>query len=320
MRSFEIKTNDANQRVDKFLQKSVPLLPKTLMYKYIRIKRIKVNGKRTTIDQRLNEGDLVELYINDEFFEKDEKLEFLSAPSSLQIVYEDEHILLVNKKPGLVVHEDSHITYDTLINRIKHYLYLKGEYNPQNENSFVPSLCNRIDRNTSGIVIAAKTAQALRILNQKIKDREITKNYLCLVHGVMPKKSDTLEHYHYKNEQENKVYIYDKKTDKTKTMITKYKVLETDGKYSLLEIELVTGRTHQIRAHMAYIGHALVGDGKYGSNSENKDSKLKWQALCAYKLTFDFTTDSQELEYLKGRTFELTDVWFKDEFLSGRLN
>lgn len=314
-KSFVIKANEANQRLDKFITKGMPNLPKSLMYKYIRTKRIKVNGKRAEISTRLNVGDVVDMYINDEFFETSEtRYDFMGASKNLSIVYEDENIMLLNKKVGLLSHPDDNEYTDTLITRVKRYLYEKGEYNPDEETSFTPSLVNRIDRNTSGIVIAAKTAAALRILNQKMKDRELHKYYLCVVHGEIEKKSDTLIGYLIKDEKKNKVTVYTKMREGAKTIKTKYNVLKVCNGLSLVEIELLTGRTHQIRAHFASIGHPLLGDGKYGTNALNKKTGYKKQCLCSYKLTFDFTTDAEDLEYLNGKSFEIEDVWFKDEF------
>ena len=221
--------------------------------------------------------------------------------------------MLVDKKPGLVVHEDDNNTPDTLINRILHYLYEKGEYDPEQENSFVPALCNRIDRNTGGIVIAAKNAQSLRILNQKVKDRELVKLYLCLVHGVPEPKSATLKDFLLKDSSRNQVRIYRNQVPGSKTIITRYKTLETNGKLSLLEVDLKTGRTHQIRAHMAFYGHPLVGDTKYGTNAQNKGLGYSYQALYAYKLRFAFQTDGGILSYLDGREFCVENVPFAKE-------
>ena len=315
MREFTINENDSGQRLDKFVGKAVPGLPQSMMYKAIRSKRIKLNGKRAEISTRLHTGDTVQMYINDEFFDNSAETGFMSVSPELNIIYEDENILLIDKKNGMVVHEDNENSVDTLINRVKRYLYEKGEYDPEKENSFVPSLCNRLDRNTGGIVIAAKNAESLRILNQKIKDREIEKLYLCIVVGVPPKKHDTMTAYLEKNPAENTVRVSDRKIPGWKTIITEYRVLKTDGKLSLAEIKLHTGRTHQIRAHMAHIGCPLLGDGKYGINRINKEYKIKTQALYSYKLGFRFTTDGGCLEYLNGRDFQAENVWFADKFL-----
>ncbi len=317
MKSFEIGKNDAGQRLDKFITKACPNLPQTLMYKYIRMKRIKVNSKRAQINTRLVLGDKVDAYINDEFFAPTEpKYDFLNAPAKLNIVYEDENILLVDKKQGLLVHPDENEYRDTLIGRIQHYLYDKGEYNPLDENSFKPALANRIDRNTGGIVIAAKNAQALRIICQKIKDREIDKWYLAVVHGTPKKETATLCGYLEKNEDKNKVYLLSQKTDSSRTIKTRYKVLQSKNGFSLLEIELLTGRTHQIRAHMASIGHPLLGDGKYGKLSTDKKLGFDKQALYSYKISFYFSTDAGILNYLNGKTFTVNEVWFADKLFT----
>ena len=314
MKEFIINQNDSGQRVDKFLQKAVKRLPQSLMYKYLRTKRIKLNGKKCEISTKLQFGDKMELYIYDEFFDERIENEFMAAPANLNIVYEDENILLIDKKNGLVVHEDDEQTVDTLINRVKHYLFDKGEYNPLEESSFAPSLCNRLDRNTGGIVIAAKNAESLRILNQKIKDRELEKRYLCVTVCLPPKDSDTATAYLEKDETKNQVFVSDKKTSKNKTIITKYTVIAKKGQLALLDVDLITGRTHQIRAHLAHLGCPILGDGKYGLNNINKEYNIKTQALYSYKLTFKFTTDSGILSYLDSKSFEIKDIWFKSKY------
>lgn len=322
MKSFEIKQNDANQRLDKFIKKSLPNLPQSLMYKYIRIKRIKVNGKRAEISTMLRLGDKVDMYINDEFFVKPEtRYDFTGASKNLDILYEDDNIMLLNKKAGLLCHPDDREYVDTLITRIKRYLYDKGEYNPDDESSFTPALVNRIDRNTGGIVIAAKNAESLRILNLQMKRRNLKKSYLCVVHGVPKPESGLLEGYLIKDEKKNLVKVLKTPCDGAKEIRTKYKVLEKDEKnnLSLVDVDLLTGRTHQIRAHFASIGHPLLGDGKYGTNKLNKEFGYKKQFLYSYKLVFQLDDESGILDYLNGRGFEVKDIWFRREFENGNL-
>lgn len=315
MRQIEITGNDSGQRLDKFLTKRFRNMPQSLMYKYIRTKYIKLNGKKCEISSRLQTGDILTLYIKDEFFEEEyDSYDFIKAPVKLDIIYEDENIMLLNKKPGLLVHPDETYHFDSLIARVQHYLYDKGEYDPKNENSFAPALVNRIDRNTGGIVIAAKNAETLRIMNQKLKDREIEKLYLCIALGSFRKKEDLLIDYLEKNEKQNRVYISKKPNENTKTIKTKYKVLAEKDGLSLVEVDLLTGRTHQIRAHFAYIGHPLLGDGKYGKNEVNRKYGFKYQALYSYKLTFRFTTDSGILGYLNGKSFTAPEIWFTEMF------
>ena len=316
MKSFTVNNNDSGQRLDKFLTKSVPLLPQSLMYKYLRSKRIKLNGKRAEGSVRLCPGDCVELYINDEFFApRAEQWDFLHAGKTVDIVYEDENILLLNKPAGLLSHPDENEYGDTAVARIQRYLYEKGSYNPALESSFAPALANRIDRNTAGIIIAAKNAEALRVLNEKIRLRQLHKLYLCVCIGEFDKPEGVLNGYLEKNEKQNRVYVSADAGERSKQISTKYTVLDCRGGLSLLEIELLTGRTHQIRAHLASIGHPLLGDGKYGTNSANKQfGGYKKQCLCSYKLTFDFTDDAGILNYLNRKSFELKNVWFRDEF------
>ncbi|MBQ7153816.1 MAG: RluA family pseudouridine synthase [Clostridia bacterium] len=314
MRILTVTENDAGQRLDKFLQKAVKGLPLSLMYKYIRLKKIKVNRARAEQSYMLQPGDTVQLFIRDEFFDGSGR--DLSALASikpkLEIVYEDDHIILCNKRPGVLVHEDEEGGENTLIQHICAYLYQKGEYDPEKEQSFAPALCNRIDRNTGGIVIAAKDAESLRCMNEKIRLDQVAKFYLCAVHGRMPRESDRLTGTLRKDSRNNIVQVSDKKLPGGKEIITEYRVLSYKNGISMLEIHLVTGRTHQIRAHMAYIGHPLVGDGKYGVNREDREKGYKYQALYAWRLRFDFEDGSGPLGYLAGREFFVPkeSVWF----------
>ena len=315
MKELTISKNDANQRLDRFLAKAMPLLPASLAQKYIRLKRIKLNGGRAQRDTRLNEGDVLQLYINDEFFDKPrEDNAFLTVASpKLNIVYEDEHILLVDKRPGLAVHPHDGAEYGrTLIDHIQAYLYQKREWSPRDENAFTPALCNRIDRNTGGIVIAAKSAEALRVMNQKIKDRELDKRYLAIVEGTPKPREGSLKGYLFKDAKQNRVFVTDTPQAGSKTCQTNYKVLDSKNGLSLVECELITGRTHQIRAQFAHAGHPLLGDGKYGKLDKRFDRN--YQALYSYKLTFCFETDAEGLAYLNGKSFTVENVDFVGEY------
>ena len=313
MRTITINKNDSGQRLDKFILKRFKTMPKSLMHKYIRTKYIKLNGKKTTPEVFLNEGDVLTLYIKDEFFEESKKeYEFMKASKKLEIVYEDENLILLDKKPGVIVHQDKNYDADCMVNRVQRYLYEKGEYDPESDKAFSPALVNRIDRNTGGIIIAAKNAMALRVLNEKVRTREIRKFYLCVVKGCPKKKSDTLKGYLTKNESKNTVKVSKNEVKGSKVIITKYEVLNYDKErnLSLCEVELKTGRTHQIRAHMASIGNPLLGDEKYGDKGLNRKFNQKHQLLCSYKLGFDFKNDASELQYLNGKEYSLTEIWF----------
>ena len=316
MREITIGPNDSGQRTDKFLSKAIPSLPQSLIYKYLRTKRIKCNGKRCESSSRLQTGDKIQLFIADEFFlGADDRRAFLAASGSLNILYEDDNILLLNKPVGLVVHEDNSNSADTLINRVQHYLFNKGEYLPEAENSFAPALCNRIDRNTGGIVIAAKNAEALRIMNEKIKEREIEKYYLCIVHGKPVPTEGTLGGYIFKDAKKNQVYVKHQPEPGAKLSQTKYRVLQSKNGLSLVECELLTGRTHQIRAQMADAGWPLLGDGKYGSERKNKQfGETGGQALYSYRLVFRFTSDAGVLSYLDGKAFSVDEIDFVEKY------
>ena len=316
MKELTVGKNDAGQRLDRFVGKAVPLLPESLLQKYIRLKRIKLNGKGSKRDTRLNEGDVLSLYINDEFFEKPtERNSYLKVGAPrLDIVYEDENILLADKKPGVLCHSAGEWDYNTLIANIQAYAYQKGEWRPREENAFAPALCNRIDRNTGGIVIAAKNAEALRIINEKIKEREIEKYYLCVVRGRPKPAEGELRGYIFKDAAKNRVYVRRKPEPGAKEALTYYRTLASQGGLSLVECRLGTGRTHQIRAQMAAAGTPLLGDGKYGSDRENKKLGEDGQLLYSYRLEFAFKTDAGALNYLNGRSFSVSRVDFAEKY------
>lgn len=320
MKQIIIKQNDANQRLDKFLLKYFKSLPKSLLYKSIRKKNIKLNSKPCKNNTLINTGDIIEIYLPDSFlltkFDLYDKFDFMKAPIKLNIVYEDENIIILDKPVGLLTHPDKNYHFDSLLSRLYHYLYNKNEYNPEDTSSFSPAFVNRLDRNTGGLVVAGKNIEALRILNLKIKEHQISKFYLAQVFGHMKHKESTLIANIEKNNTKNKVKIYTSKLDlkeknekSIKQIITKYKVLSEFENSSLLEIQLITGRTHQIRAHFAFLGHPLLGDTKY-SDKNNKSARFdpscsfRHQALYAYKLNFNFKTNAGLLNYLNNQSFE----------------
>ena len=280
MKSYIATQNDAGQSARKFLQKAAPLLPSTMLYKAFRKKRIKVEGKAVSVDYIIKLGDKIELYINDEFF-VDKKTIIQTEKSRsgpLDIAYETDELIIVNKPVGTLSHPD-------LIDEIIAYLIEKGEYNPTAENTFTPALCNRLDRNTSGLIIAAKTAEALRRTNEQIKNHEIKKFYLARYSGILPSDKGTLTHYHAKDEKQNKAIVKDEQFPNSKLATLHYKIV-SDG---LAEIHLVTGRFHQIRAQFALIGCPLVGDRKYSGAKGTSNSTY---SLISHKLIL---TDGTEI-------------------------
>ena len=317
MREITIGTNDAGQRLDRFLAKSLPLLPAPLAQKYIRLKRVKVNGRGSRRDVRLCAGDTLQLYINDTFFGKptEENLFLDKLQPRLRVVYEDENLLLADKRPGQPVHADETEKVDTLLHHIQAYLYRKGEWDPRRENAFAPALCNRIDRNTGGIVLAAKNAEALRILNEKLRAHEVDKSYLCVTVGVPRPPEGTIRGFLRKDEEKKLVTFFRRPVPGGKTAVTHYRTLERrqDG-LALVECRLETGRTHQIRVSLAALGCPLLGDGKYGDGAVNRRYHETRQALYAYKLRFAFPTDAGALNYLRGQTFSVDRVPFQEKY------
>lgn len=299
MKSFIANENDASRRLDKYILK-VADIPKGQMYKFLRTGHIKVNKKKKDGSYILLAGDVITFFIDDSFFKDNSKKDALQKKSfTLDVVFENEDILIINKPAGLKSQPDKK-SEDALSEFVKSYLLEKGEYNPENEATFAPAICNRLDVNTSGLIIAAKNAESLRIINEKIKNREIKKFYRCIVNGIPSKNSDTLTGYILKNREKNISEII--KTEKNGALFVKtgYKVLCSQNGKSLLEVELHTGRSHQIRAHLSSVGHPLSGDFKYGGGNGT-------QKLCAFRLLFDFNTDSGKLNYLKDKIIEIKE-------------
>ena len=316
MKEFIVNDNDSGQRIDKFISKALPELPKSMMYRLIRKKDIKINGKRCDISSRLVSGDIVKIYVKDEVSaEKKHDMSFLDSSSDIDIIYEDKNLLIVNKPVGLDSHSNGSQISDTLIGRIKKYLYEKNEYSPDSESSFAPALCSRLDRNTCGLVTAAKTAAALRSVNEAIRNGQVHKIYRCITVSPLPKKEDIVTAYHRKDEARNLVRITDTPASGYKPIKTGYRVLATKPPLSLVEITLYTGRTHQIRAHLAHIGSPVLGDGKYGITAINKRYGIFHQALCAYSLKFDLPEDS-EFSYMNSIEINAPRPEFENKYFN----
>ncbi|MGI6039498.1 MAG: RluA family pseudouridine synthase [Eubacteriales bacterium] len=321
MKTVTVGKNDAGQRLDRFLRKTFPNLPSSLIHKSIRKKDITLNKKRTSPDTRIVEGDIIKLFLRSDFSDDSDyskvskfrtpDLGFMSITDpNLNIIYEDENLLLLDKPPGILCHSSKPNELNTLITHVQAYLYRKGDYSPEEENSFSPALCNRIDRNTGGIVIAAKNAETLRTINRLLRNGEIDKLYLCLVYGHPDPPSGVLKGYITRDRDKRMVTVHDEKMPESKYSKTEYTTLKSNGRMSLLECRLLTGRTHQIRSMMLAAGHPIVGDRKYGLGSK-EDRSFKHQALYSYKIRFDFETDAGKLNYLNHRSFEVDSVPFE---------
>ena len=319
MREFTVGKNDAGQRLDRFAAKMAPSIPSSLLQKHFRRKDIKVNGHWARPDVRLAEGDSVRLYISEDFFvQKAAGPGWLeSVRPELDIVYEDENILLVSKRPGVLCHAAEGWAADTLIARIQAHVYQAGGWDPSRENSFAPALCNRIDRGTGGIVIAAKNAAALRVLDEKIRAREVTKEYLCVCVGRPDPPQGRMEGWLFKDAAKNQVYVKPRQEPGTSFAATDYRLLAHRDGLSLTACRLHTGRTHQIRVQMAHAGWPLLGDGKYGRERINRKYGEDRQLLWSWRLGFDFASPAGELEYLRGQSFTVKDVPFVEKYFPG---
>lgn len=307
MKSFTAGPNENGVRLSRFVEGVTKDMPRSMMYKAFRNKRIKVNGKRAEPDTRLSAGDLIELYINDEFFPVGKPAAKTAKPRRqppVTVVYEDENFAVLYKPAHLLCHSDR--TGDAnLVGAFAAYLEAKGEYDPHAEKRFTPALCNRLDRGTEGLVLAAKSYAALRDLNAIIRDDMMKKEYLTITVGAPPQGRFVAWLQH--SEKNNKVRIHARESEGYKQIITEVTVIRQAGPFALCRIGLITGRTHQIRAHLAYLGHPVLGDIKYGNHKMNERTGLKAQALCAQRLTFGRIPEENTLQYLSGRVIKLND-------------
>lgn len=283
MKKLNVPEKYNGKKLSKFILDSFPHLSQNMLYKALRQKDIKINGIRVNKDCIIYAKSEILVYIADNL---------LCPDINLNIIFEDENILIINKPANLEVTGDDSLT------SVVHHKY--------SSSNFLPMPCHRLDRNTNGIVVFAKNEEALNIILDKFKNHEIRKKYLALVYGIPKVKKARLEAYLFKDNKKSIVYISDIFKTGYNKIITSYSVIkEYDNNSALLEVEIETGRTHQIRAHLAHIGYPIIGDGKYGINSVNKDFGFKFQQLQAHELKFDFRTDSGCLNYLNGRTFLL---------------
>lgn len=315
MKSIQVDKSWDGRRLTRFLQKAMPAASMGQIHKFLRLGRVKVDGRRAGGETMLREGALVEMYVEDAFFREVGREDpfYAKIRPKLTILYEDEQVMLLSKRAGLICHPDEGEKVHTLLTYAQAYLYQKGEWNPRTD--FAPALCNRIDRFTAGIVILAKTQEALRAMDEKIRTREVQKYYLCIVHGRMKHPEGTLRHFLAKKPEQKKVTVLRREEPGSKEAVTYYRAVDEQNGLTLCECLLGTGRTHQIRAQFAAIGHPLLGDNQYGQAKMNeKYSRMNGQALCAYRLIFDFEGDAGCLSGLAGRTVQVGDVPFVREY------
>lgn len=299
MREITVGKNDSNQRMDRFLNKYLPKAPKSLIQKYIRQKKIKLNKKRTKPDDVIFEGDKIQFYIYEEVLsEYEEDKKNLILENNLDIIYEDKNIILLNKPAGKLSHAASKADYgNNLVDEMISYLISKEEYVPRIEKSFIPAISNRLDRNTSGIIIGCKNKNSLNNMNKAVANGHVEKYYLTIAKGNLKDKKVVAN----LNRENNRTVV--SKTGKES--ISEFKNLKYEKGFSLVEVNLITGRTHQIRSHLNSIKHPIICDGKYGDNGLNREFREKYgvnrQLLHAYKIILNGFDG--ELSYLNGKTF-----------------
>ncbi|MBR3928296.1 MAG: RluA family pseudouridine synthase [Clostridia bacterium] len=311
MKEFTVLKEDDGRRADRWIKSHVPKLNNALIQKFLRLKRLKRNGKPVRADDRLNAGDVLNFYIEDEFFEPVQKKDKLldQFRYNVNVVYEDENILLLDKRPGIICHPDENEKVNTLLTHARAYLYQKGV---TAQDGFQPVLVNRIDRFTGGIVICAKNEEAMHILSDKIRTHEIEKAYLCVAQGRLTPPSGVLKGYIVKKQGQSRVRVSKTAVPGGQYAETIYKTLSFEKGKSLVECVLVTGRTHQIRSQLADFGHPLWGDTAYGAKM---DEGRHYQALYSYKITFRFESDAGMLSYLNGKSVFVKNVPFASDFL-----
>ncbi len=308
MKKIIIKENDVGKRLDKFLTKMYPHISKVLFIKWIRNKDIKINNKRCQFNDTLDLNDEISIFFDKYLSNEIQKNDFMNSLDKLDVIFEDANIIIVNKPIGLLCHSDDNKNNDTLINRIKKYLAKSKQWDWENENSFTPSLINRIDFNTAGIIVAAKNANSLKLLNQIFKNREVEKRYYCLVHSNNIQSNwETINLYI--DDKTEIVKVYSDYQLNTKVAITKFRCVKKIDNYSLVEVVLITGRKHQIRATFNYLNMPIVGEQKY-TKKEFNDKKFKNQCLVSYFLKFKIVDPKNPLFYLNNLEFRLKNIWF----------
>jgi 23S rRNA pseudouridine955/2504/2580 synthase len=305
MQSLIVSNNEAGQRLDKLLTKYLNLAGKSFLYKMMRKKNITLNGKKCDGSEKLLSGDEIKLFLSDETISKFSEVKIPDVKKiNLDIIYEDEHILLVNKPSGMLSQKAKE-TDESLVEYLIDYMISSGQLSTEQLKSFRPSICNRLDRNTSGLVVGGKSLAGLQVMSEVFKDRSIHKYYNCVVKGEVLKRQ-TITGFSIKNEATNQVTIHKTSVPGGVPIITEYEPIQYYGGYTLLKVTLITGRTHQIRAHLSSIGHPIVGDYKYGDSRVNEEAKklfhINSQMLHSFQVVFP---DLKEpLAYLSGKSFK----------------